>query len=51
MKEIKIPTTMLELNQLMAQDYNQSFYVLKIIEHFERLAIIVILLGILHGVL
>lgn len=49
MKEVKIPTTMLELNQLMAQDYNQSYYCLKVIEHFERLGIIFILLAILYG--
>lgn len=50
MKEIKIPTTMLELNQLMAQDYNSSYYALKLLSHFERLAIIIVLLGILFHI-
>lgn len=50
MKEIKIPTTMKELDELIAKDFNMTYYTLRILEHFERLAIIIVLLGILFRI-
>lgn len=50
MKEIKIPTTMKELDELIARDFNMTYYTLRVLEHFERLAIIIVLLGILFRI-
>lgn len=47
MKQISIPTTMKELDELIARDFNMTYYTLRVLEHFERLAIIFVLLGIL----
>lgn len=50
MLKLDIPTSRLELDQLIAKDLNQSYYALKVMEHFERLAIIILLIGILFNV-
>lgn len=44
MKTVKIPTTMKELDELIARDFNMTYYTLRLLEHFERLAIILMLL-------
>ena len=38
---------MKELDELIARDFNMTYYTLRVLEHFERLAIIFVLLGIL----
>lgn len=50
MIKCEIPTTRLELDQMIAKDFNQSYYAFRILEHFERLAIIILLIGILFSV-
>lgn len=47
MIKLDIPTSRRELDEMIARDLNQSWYALKVLEHFERLAIIILLIGIL----
>ena len=50
MIKCEIPTSKLELDQLIAKEFNQSYYTFCVLEHFERLAIIILLIGILFSI-
>ena len=47
MIKCEIPTSIADLDKLISKELNSVFNTLKVIEHFERLAIIILLMGIL----
>ena len=50
MIKCEIPTSALELDRMISKEINSVFHTLKVLEHFERLAIIILLVGILFSV-
>ena len=47
MIEVQIPTNKRELDEMIAKDMNQTWYAFKMMEHIERISILILLLGIL----
>lgn len=50
MIEVQIPTNIKELDEIIAKELNETWYAFKIMEHVERISLLILVLGILFKV-